>query len=98
MNTIRRLFGIAWLLMAPATLYLIVVNALEAFTRADKVVAAAATLAAKASAQAAKTNAVLQWGIIVAIFIPIAVGLVIFGKYALAGEYNTGKQLQNETV
>jgi Ni,Fe-hydrogenase I cytochrome b subunit len=31
----------------------------------------------------------LQWGIFIVIFIPIAVGLMLFGYYALKGEYGT---------
>jgi len=31
----------------------------------------------------------LQWGIFIGIFIPIAFGLVLFGYYALKGEYGT---------
>jgi hypothetical protein len=29
----------------------------------------------------------IQWGVFVVVFIPIAVGMVIFGYYALKGEY-----------
>jgi hypothetical protein len=32
----------------------------------------------------------LQWGIFIGIFIPIAFGLVLFGYYALKGEYSDG--------
>ena len=32
-------------------------------------------------------NTKIQWGIFVVIFIPIAVGLVLFGYYAWKGEY-----------
>ena len=32
---------------------------------------------------------IVQWGVFIAVFIPIAFGLVIFGYYALKGEYNT---------
>lgn len=98
MNTVRRIFGIVWILLAPIALYLIVINALQAFTKADKVIAAAATEAAKAAAEAAKTNAVLQWGIIVIIFIPIAFGLVIFGKYAFRGDYDLTGGLQSKKL
>jgi hypothetical protein len=97
MNAVRRIFGIVWILLAPVCLYLIVVNALQAFTKADKTIAAAKETA-KAAAEAAKTNTVLQWTIIVVIFLPIAFGLVIFGRYALAGEYDLGKPAQNKTV
>ena len=30
----------------------------------------------------------IQWGIFIGIFIPIAIGFMIFGYYALKGEYN----------
>jgi hypothetical protein len=34
-------------------------------------------------------NTKIQWGVFIGIFLPIAVGLVIFGYYALKGEYDT---------
>lgn len=30
----------------------------------------------------------IQWGVFVVIFIPIAIGMMIFGYYALKGEYS----------
>ena len=30
----------------------------------------------------------IQWGVFVGVFIPIAIGLVIFGYYAFKGEYD----------
>lgn len=33
------------------------------------------------------TNTRIQWGVFIAVFVPIAVGLVLFGYYALRGEY-----------
>lgn len=30
----------------------------------------------------------IQWGVFVLVFLPIAIGLVIFGYYALKGEYD----------
>lgn len=33
------------------------------------------------------TNTKIQWGVFIGIFIPIAVGLVLFGYYAVKGEY-----------
>jgi len=30
----------------------------------------------------------IQWGVFVAVFIPIAIGIMIFGWYALKGEYD----------
>jgi hypothetical protein len=29
----------------------------------------------------------IQWGIFIGIFMPVAIGLIIFGYYALKGEY-----------
>lgn len=29
----------------------------------------------------------IQWGVFIGVFIPIAIGLVLFGYYALKGEY-----------
>ncbi len=98
MNIIRKIFGLVWILLAPTVLYLIITTALEAIAKTDKTIAAAVTETAKAAAEAARTNAVLQWGIIIVIFLPIAVGLVIFGKYALGGEYSVNTQLQNNMV
>jgi len=98
LNTIRKTFGLVWILLAPVVLYLIITTALEAIAKTDKAIASAATETAKATAEAARTNAVLQWGIIIVIFLPIAVGLVIFGKYALGGEYSVNTQPQSEMV
>jgi len=38
----------------------------------------------------------IQWGIFVGIFIPIAIGLMIFGYYALKGEYDQQPQSSDE--
>ena len=88
MNVVKRAFGIVWLLLAPAALYFIITSATAAVGKANKAIAAAANEAAKAAAEAAKANTLLQWSIIVIIFLPIAAGLVIFGLYALQGEYD----------
>ena len=34
------------------------------------------------------TDTKIQWTVFIAVFIPIAVGLVLFGYYALKGEYD----------
>ena len=70
----KRILGIIWIILGPAAM---IFMAWQAY---DKV--------SKAEAGVAQTNTALQWGIILLIFIPIAIGLVIFGKYALAGEYD----------
>ncbi|MFM6983614.1 MAG: DUF6814 family protein [Chitinophagaceae bacterium] len=33
-------------------------------------------------------NDMLQWGIIIGIFVPIGIGLMIFGYYSLKGAYD----------
>lgn len=88
MNAVKRAFGIVWLLLAPTALYFIISNAFAAVGKADKAITTAAGQAARAAAEAAKANAILQWSIIILIFLPIAAGLVIFGLYALQGEYD----------
>jgi len=35
-----------------------------------------------------RTNTILQWGMILFIFLPISLGLMIFGFYAWKGEYD----------
>ncbi len=36
-------------------------------------------------------NDILQWGIIIGIFIPIAFGFVVFGYYSWKGEYDVAE-------
>jgi hypothetical protein len=31
---------------------------------------------------------IIQWGVFIGVFIPISLGMVIFGYYALKGEYD----------
>ena len=35
------------------------------------------------------TNTKIQWGVFIGIFVPIGIGLVLFGYYALKGEYGS---------
>lgn len=42
-------------------------------------------------------NTKIQWGVFVVIFIPIAIGLMIFGYYALKGEYSQLPKSSAET-
>lgn len=88
MNQIRRISGILWILMGPIAIYMMISQALIKIAKESDKVAKAADEAAKALAEAAKLNVSLQWGIIILIFVPIAVGLVLFGVYAFKGEYD----------
>jgi hypothetical protein len=73
MNQVKRFAGIVWMLLAPAVVAFLVWQA------ADKISNAAA---------AARANVMLQWGIILLIFLPICTGLAIFGWYSLKGYYD----------
>lgn len=88
MNQIRRILGIIWILLGPVAIYLMVSQALIKIAKESDKVAKAADEAARALAEAAKLNVSLQWGIIIMIFVPIAVGLILFGVYAFKGEYD----------
>ena len=72
MNTIKRYLGIIWVLLAPAVIYFLVKSAVEHID----------------TKKTDQINNPVIWIIIIAIFTPIAVGLLIFGLYALKGEYD----------
>jgi hypothetical protein len=74
MNGIKKALGILWVLLGPLSIIFMFMQAVE------KVGVAAEGVD--------KTNTALQWGIILFIFIPISAGLVIFGYYAMKGEYD----------
>jgi hypothetical protein len=72
MNTLKRFLGIIWLLLAPAVIYFLVSGAITHIDPAGK----------------KDINNPVIWVIIIAIFTPIAIGLMIFGWYAFRGEYD----------
>jgi hypothetical protein len=72
MNTVKKFLGIIWLLLAPAVIYSLVSGAIANIDSAGK----------------KDINNPIIWVIIIAIFTPIAIGLMIFGWYALKGEYD----------
>ena len=74
MNRLKKVLGIFWMLLAPLSIIFLLLQAIEKVGLAEEGVA--------------KTNTALQWGIILFIFIPISAGLVIFGYYAMKGEYD----------
>ena len=74
MNALKKILGIVWIILGPASIIFMFMQALEKIGLAEEGVH--------------KTNTALQWGIILFIFIPISAGLVIFGYYALKGEYD----------
>ena len=72
MNTIKKYLGIIWLLLAPVVIYFLVSGAIHNIDPAGK----------------KDINNPVIWIIIIAIFTPIAIGLMIFGWYALKGEFD----------
>jgi hypothetical protein len=72
MNQIKKILGIVWLILGPALIYFLVSGAI---THIDP-------------AGTKDINKPIPWVIIIAIFTPIAIGLMIFGYYALKGEYD----------
>jgi uncharacterized membrane protein YidH (DUF202 family) len=75
MNSIKKYLGIVWIAAGP------VLVAFMFWQATNKVTAAAAGIT--------KTNTVLQWSIILLVFIPICMGLMLFGWYAWKGEYKS---------
>ncbi len=73
MNALKKTLGIVWIILGPASVIFMFIQAWDKVSKSPEGIA--------------QTNTALQWGIILLIFIPIAIGLVIFGRYALAGEY-----------
>ncbi|TCC86271.1 hypothetical protein FBD94_18760 [Pedobacter hiemivivus] len=74
MNAIKKALGVVWIILGPASIIFMFMQAIEKVGLAEEGVH--------------RTNTALQWGIILFIFIPISAGLVIFGYYALKGEYD----------
>ena len=72
MNSIKKYLGIIWLILAPLIFYFLVSGAIENIDTEGK----------------KDINNPVIWIIIISIFTPIAIGLMIFGWYALKGEYD----------
>ncbi len=73
MNALKRILGLVWMLMAPSVVGFMFWQAADKIGKASEV---------------AKSNVTLQWGIILFIFIPICIGLLIFGFYSVKGYYD----------
>ena len=71
MNSIKKYLGIIWLILAPVVIYFLVNGAITNIDPAGK----------------KDINNPVIWIIIIAIFTPIAIGLMIFGWYAIKNEY-----------
>lgn len=72
MNAVKKILGIVWLVLGPLVIFFLVSGAVANIDPAGK----------------KDINNPVIWIIIIAIFTPIAIGLMIFGWYAFKGEYN----------
>jgi hypothetical protein len=72
MNAVKKYLGVIWLLLGPAVIFFLVNGAIQNIDHAGK----------------KEINNLTIWIIIITIFTPIAIGLMIFGWYALKGEYD----------
>lgn len=71
MNTIKKYLGIVWMLIAVAAIFLLAKAAIHNIKPNGKL----------------DINQPMPWIIIITIFTPIAIGLGLFGYYALKDEY-----------
>jgi Na+/serine symporter len=71
---VKRFLGLIWMLVAPVIIFILVRSAIANIDTAGK----------------SDINKPIPWIIIIAIFTPIAIGLMIFGWYAWKGEYDKG--------
>ncbi|QXU41552.1 DUF6814 family protein [Pedobacter sp. D749] len=74
MNTLKKFLGLVWMVLGPLTMTFLFIQAI------DKV--------GLTHTNIERTNTILQWAIILFIFLPISLGLMIFGFYAWKGEYD----------
>jgi hypothetical protein len=99
MNQLKRALGYVLMLVGPVVMIFMFWQAADKIGLAQAQVAAAAGEAAKDLARSTAINTILQWCIIIAVFLPIACGMVIFAKYAIKGEYDhlpfTSADLEN---
>lgn len=72
MNTLKKLLGFVWMLLAPAIICFLFYEA---------------NIKIQGANANTKANVILQWSIILIIFIPICIGFFLFGKYAATNEY-----------
>ncbi len=73
MNAFKKFLGIFWLILAPVVIYALVDGAFSHINPKGE----------------KEIHNPVIWIIIIAIFTPIAIGLMIFGWYAFRGEYDS---------
>ncbi len=72
MNTVKKIMGLVWMLMAPVIIFFLVKSAVHNIS----------------SGGTKDINQPIPWIIIITIFTPVAIGLMIFGYYVMKGEYD----------
>ena len=72
MDKLKRIVGILWMLIGLASMIILVVGAALSIDVNGK----------------NDINKPVPWVIIISIFTPISIGLIVFGWYALKGEYD----------
>jgi len=72
--------GVLWMILAPVVIYFLVMGAVHNID----------------SSGTKDINKPIPWIIIIAIFTPIAIGLMIFGFYSVKGEYDKLPESSND--
>jgi hypothetical protein len=72
MGILKKIVGVLCMILAPVAAYLLTSEGIKNIATA---------------APDAKTNATTQWSILILIFLPVMAGLLIFGWYAVKGEF-----------
>jgi len=75
MNTVKKILGIIWIILGPVVLWWLVKTGMGEVAKAEL-------------AQKSVLDTKIQWVVFIVVFVPIAFGLVLFGYYALRGEYD----------
>ncbi|WP_443937488.1 DUF6814 family protein [Pedobacter sp. MW01-1-1] len=73
MKALKKILGLVWVVIGPIAMTFLLLQAIEKVGLAHT--------------EIERTNTLLQWSIILLIFLPISLGLMIFGVYAIKGEY-----------
>ncbi|MDW8296210.1 MAG: hypothetical protein RMJ97_04925 [Raineya sp.] len=82
MNTLKRILGIVWLVLAPVLVVMMFNQLFTEIPALEKAIAAGKKPASELQ------STYLFWVITVTIFVPITFGLALFGYYSLKGEYD----------
>ena len=71
MNRIKRIAGIAWVLLGILGIGYLVRTAASEIAKKPVI------------------DTIIQWAVFIVVFIPVGVGMVLFGYYAVRGEYDS---------